>query len=399
TYTWEKGRQLKSMHNASTGVTMEFKYNHNGIRTQKVKKVNGTVTETTDYILKGKQIAAMKKNTDTYYFTYDASGKPATVNYNGANYTYVKNLQGDIVGVLDASGNMVVEYMYDAWGAPISIYSASTTVDALAFDNPFRYRGYVWDEETGLYYLRSRYYDSILSRFINGDAVIMDTGLVSNNLFAYVSNNPVLYKDSSGSYSEIGMEFVFDKNLFPQFVNYSPDKMQLLIASGDPEAIPYFVNQNFKKITGHDFYIPSITLYTKEPCCVEVEKYLQYKNVQNVTSGTIKKCLELLSAEKMDEIIDFAAFYMGIPVDGVVVSKIAEGILHIDSEYIPFIDDYQVVNVHAVWVKYNYPSLGTIHASYLFYESTDGSNNCYDGVHARAEYRGKNSTYYIFTKY
>ena len=57
------------MHNANTGVTMEFKYNHEGIRTQKVKKVNGVVTETTDYILKGKQIAAMKKNADTYYFT------------------------------------------------------------------------------------------------------------------------------------------------------------------------------------------------------------------------------------------------------------------------------------------------------------------------------------------
>ena len=136
------------MHNANTGVTMEFKYNHDGIRTQKIKKVNGAVTETTDYILKGKQLAAMKKNTDTYYFTYVASGAPATVNFNGAEYTYVKNFQGDIVGILDASGNLVVKYKYDAWGDAISIYSASTTVDALAFDNPFRYRGYVWDEES-----------------------------------------------------------------------------------------------------------------------------------------------------------------------------------------------------------------------------------------------------------
>ena len=139
------------MHNANTGVTMEFKYNHIGIRTQKVKKVNGIVTETTDYILKGKTVAAMKKNTDTYYFTYDESGKPVTVSFNGAEYTYVKNQQGDIVGILDASGNLVVEYKYDAWGDAVSIYSASTTIDDLAFDNPFRYRGYVWDEETGLY--------------------------------------------------------------------------------------------------------------------------------------------------------------------------------------------------------------------------------------------------------
>jgi len=196
TYTWEKGRQLKSMHNANTGVTMEFKYNHEGIRTQKVKKVNGAVTETTDYVLKGKQIAAMKKNTDTYYFTYDASGKPATVNFNGANYTYVKNLQGDIVGILDASGNLVVEYKYDAWGAPISISSESTAVDDLAFDNPFRYRGYVWDDETGLYYLRSRYYKPTLGRLLNADAIC------SRHLFAYCCNEPVKHVDPNGKYAE-----------------------------------------------------------------------------------------------------------------------------------------------------------------------------------------------------
>ena len=202
TYTWEKGRQLKSMHNPYTGVTMEFRYNHEGIRTQKVKKVNGVVTETTDYILKGKQIAAMKKNTDEYYFTYDASGKPATVNFNGANYTYIKNLQGDIVGILDASGNLVVEYKYDAWGDAVSIYSASTTVDNLAFDNPFRYRGYVWDEEIGLYYLRSRYYNPELGRFLNGDILLGGVGaLFSHNQFAYCKNESIKHDDCDGNES------------------------------------------------------------------------------------------------------------------------------------------------------------------------------------------------------
>ncbi len=196
TYTWEKGRQLKSMHNANTGVTMEFKYNHEGIRTQKIKKVNGTVTETTDYILKGKTVAAMKKNTDTYYFTYDASSKPATVNFNGNEYTYVKNQQGDIVGILDASGNLVVEYKYDAWGAPISIYSASTTVDSLAFDNPFRYRGYVWDDDTGLYYLRARYYNPAIGRFVNTDTLLSwKKRLLTHNTFAYCGNAPSMNFD------------------------------------------------------------------------------------------------------------------------------------------------------------------------------------------------------------
>ena len=202
TYVWEKGRQLKSMHNAATGVTMEFKYNSEGIRTQKVKKVNGAVIETTDYILKGKHVVAMKKNTDTYYFTYDASGRPATVIYNSVKYTYVKNLQGDIVGILDATGNLVVEYKYDAWGDAVSIYSASLTSDPLAFDNPFRYRGYVWDKETELYYLSSRYYNPEISRFINADSLV-STGqrILGNNMHAYCRNNPVRRKDVTGTAS------------------------------------------------------------------------------------------------------------------------------------------------------------------------------------------------------
>jgi len=187
------------MHNANTGVTMEFKYNQNGIRTQKVKKVNGSVTETTDYILKGKLIAAMKKNTDTYYFTYDASSVPATVNFNGANYTYIKNLQNDIVGILDAFGNLVVEYKYDAWGDAVSIYSASTTVDSLAFDNPFRYRGYVWDDDTGLYYLRARYYNPAIGRFVNTDTLLSwKKRLLTHNTFAYCGNAPSMNFDPNG---------------------------------------------------------------------------------------------------------------------------------------------------------------------------------------------------------
>ena len=200
TYVWEKGRQLKSMHNAATGVTMEFKYNSEGIRTQKVKKVNGAVIETTDYILKGKHVVAMKKNTDTYYFTYDASGRPATVTYNGAKYTYVKNLQGDIVGILDASGNLVIEYRYDAWGAPTSILCVNIACDDLAFDNPFRYRGYVWDEETELYYLRSRYYRPEWGRFDNADNSLgQGIAIFHHSLFTYCKNSTLVYYDPDGA--------------------------------------------------------------------------------------------------------------------------------------------------------------------------------------------------------
>ena len=79
---------------------------------------------------------------------------------------------GDIVGVLDGNGNVVVEYKYDAWGKLLSI--TGTLKTTLGLRNPFRYRGYVNDEETGLYYLRSWYYNPAVGRFVNADKYIDD---------------------------------------------------------------------------------------------------------------------------------------------------------------------------------------------------------------------------------
>ena len=122
---------------------------------------------TTDYILHGKLVMGLKRGSDQLHFFYDKDSRPALVELNGTCYTYVHNLQGDVVALLDGGGNKVVEYQYDAWGRPTGTWSLTHPTDStltseyekLARFNPFRYRGYVWDEETGLYYLRSRYYD------------------------------------------------------------------------------------------------------------------------------------------------------------------------------------------------------------------------------------------------
>ena len=106
-----------------------------------------------------------RKGGHDLHFFYDAQGKPGMVTYNDVDYFYVYNLQGDVVALIDANGTQVVEYVYDAWGNPISkTGSLAATIGTL---NPFRYRGYVYDEETGLYYLRSRYYNPSWKRFIN----------------------------------------------------------------------------------------------------------------------------------------------------------------------------------------------------------------------------------------
>lgn len=201
TYEWQAGRQLKSMTNVVNGVMMEFTYNHAGIRTKKEKKVNGVLAETTEYILNGKIVVGLtytdhaSNEVDTMHFFYDAQGRAAQVDFNDAVYSYIYNFQGNIVGMIDNSGSLVVEYKYNAWGKRVGRMGA--LAETLGKLNPFWYRGYIYDEEAGLYYLRSRYYNPIIGRFANADDIIKPKALLSS-LYAYCANNPVVRVDYSG---------------------------------------------------------------------------------------------------------------------------------------------------------------------------------------------------------
>ena len=115
-------------------------------------------------------------------------------------YYYLYNLQGDVIGICEAAtGNVVATYTYDAWGNILTKTNHGT--GTIADVNPFRYRGYYYDSETGLYYLNSRYYDPETGRFLNADAVIaQDSVSTGNNLFAYCRNNPIVYADHMGYY-------------------------------------------------------------------------------------------------------------------------------------------------------------------------------------------------------
>ncbi len=184
-YTWQNGRQLQKMQ--KQGETVEFVYNENGLRVQKT----ATSTGVTKYTLHGKNVVHMTSGTDELHFFYDAQNRPAVVVYNGTAYAYVKSLQGDTVAILDENGNAVVSYGYDAWGAPL--WCTGELAETLGKVQPFRYRGYVFDEETGLYYLRSRYYNAQWGRFVNADSIL------TKNLFAYCSSSPVNNKDAKGT--------------------------------------------------------------------------------------------------------------------------------------------------------------------------------------------------------
>jgi len=116
---------------------------------------------------------------------------------NGTYY-YRKNARGDITHIMDANGNVKGEYVYDAWGNHIIVQDD----DDVASINPFRYRGYYYDQETNLYHLRSRYYDPQTGRFISADdvGVFEEThGDINGlNLYAYCANNPIMFCDPTG---------------------------------------------------------------------------------------------------------------------------------------------------------------------------------------------------------
>ena len=180
-----------------SGVTAEFVYNADGLRVQKT--VNGVVTK---YTLHGKNVVHMTSGADELHFFYDAQNRPAVVVYNGVPYAYVKSLQGDVIAILDAVGNVVVSYAYDAWGAPIG--KSGALAETLGTVQPFRYRGYVYDEETGMYYLQIRFYSPVLSRFLTNDGeqtLCVDYECITDrNLKNYCGNNPVNRKDEGGDF-------------------------------------------------------------------------------------------------------------------------------------------------------------------------------------------------------
>ena len=154
------------------------------------------------YVYNGSQLAQMTRNGEVVDFFYDGEGRPAYFTYNNATYYYVTNLQGDVIAILDSTGTMVVNYHYDAYG--VLLQTGGTMAATLGTLNPLTYRGYVYDHETGLYYLQSRYYNPTIRQFISPDAFVSTgQGYLGYNMFAYCGNNPVNRYDDGGFFWHI----------------------------------------------------------------------------------------------------------------------------------------------------------------------------------------------------
>lgn len=191
TLTWEKGRQLKSFDD------IQYTYNANGIRTSKT--VNG-ITHT--YTLDGTKILREEWNGNILVPMYDNADSVCGILYNDEPYYFQKNLQGDIIGIIDKSSKVVANYSYDAWG--VFTITQDSSACGIAQINPYRYRGYYYDTEIDFFYVSSRYYDPKIGRFINADVPeILTASLLAKyaivlNLFSYCKNIPVMNFDFLG---------------------------------------------------------------------------------------------------------------------------------------------------------------------------------------------------------
>ena len=206
TLTWQNGRQLASL--SGNGTTASYTYDVDGLRTSKT--VNGVKHE---YYYVGSRLQYEKYGTTELWFFYDAGGTPSGIRYKNGDsindYYFVCNWRGDVIQIYNASGTLIGSYNYDVWGKVVSVKDASgaaiTSSTHIANVNPIRYRGYYYDTETSLYYLKSRYYDPQVKRFLNADDSDIfqeeQNCLLQYNIYTYCFNNPANMNDDEGEMS------------------------------------------------------------------------------------------------------------------------------------------------------------------------------------------------------
>ena len=205
--TWFEGRNLHWYRAEGSDMVLDMEYSADGTRVRKIREFDDeSASEIVTYVYNGSNLVYEKEElsnrTRRKYFLYNNQGIVGFV-YNTITYMFRKNLFGDITAIYRGN-TKVAEYRYDAWGNCVVVDPATglanTSIEFIGNQNPFRYRGYYWDNDLGLYYLMSRYYDPQVGRFINADSLeYLDPETIGGlNLYAYCGNNPVMYADPSG---------------------------------------------------------------------------------------------------------------------------------------------------------------------------------------------------------
>lgn len=209
-FVWHRGRLLSEIQLNDKKI-VSYKYNENGLRIYKDCKDYETSYEwDQDMLIREKvKYKATNELYDIWYFL-DNIGSVTGFEYSYLDDSnkikketvyYEKNIQGDVIGLLDSTGEEIANYEYDGWGRIVS--STCKKGKELPYKlNHITYRGYYLDEETKFYYLQSRYYDPEIFRFINADDLKYlgksDSMIDKNNLYIYCSDNPIMFTDQGG---------------------------------------------------------------------------------------------------------------------------------------------------------------------------------------------------------
>ena len=264
TLTWEKGRQLKSFDSNT------YTYNANGIRTSKTV---GGVTHT--YTLDGTKILKESWGENTLIPLRDNEDSVCGIIFNNEPYYFLKNLQGDIIAITDKDGTTVAKYSYDAWG--VCTVVSDTTEIGIAGINPYRYRGYYFDAEIGMYYLQSRYYNPVVGRFVNADEPVLlydAYTVLSYNLHSYCENIPVNGCDSNGK--KLGNFF---KSIVKTVVSIARTVVRAVIAN--PIAVNITQKGKFQSLFNlADFYRDRFGVYHTHANCWQ--KYFGYNDLYDL---------------------------------------------------------------------------------------------------------------------
>ena len=218
TLNWQ-GKQLVGFNDIA------YAYNQDDLRISK------TVDNmTTEYTWDGEKFVGQFDGTDTLLFFYDDENEIIGFNYNEETYFYLKNLQGDIVGIVDESGEVVATYAYDAWGNELSVQTTGSIGDI----NPMRYRGYYWDADIQMYYCLSRYYNPSWYRFISADKHFdTEDGILGTNMYIYCHNNPVSHSDGHGEGITNPKSVTLDK----EYIVMRKNKSTNITATTNPKSI------------------------------------------------------------------------------------------------------------------------------------------------------------------
>ncbi len=185
TYTWNALGQLVQVTSSIPSYTVTYGYDGLGRRVRKT--VNGTATR---YLVDGDQVLVELDNAwapAAKYSYYPGVDRPHSMIRGGQRYYYTQDLQGNVSGLLDSVGTVVQQYEYTPYGEALG--GSGSVV------NPYRYKGREWDAEARLYYMRARYYDPMLGRFISEDPIGFAGGI---NPTAFVDGDPVNHADPSG---------------------------------------------------------------------------------------------------------------------------------------------------------------------------------------------------------